>query len=308
MSADSGIAAISGRWTAPVVLAGGLPPRRRNSLALTATGKRDRSNRSRPSREVKNHELVLTCMHEIKPLVAVLHAHALSATSPEMRDTVIELAILVKKRDAYKEAIFMAGGIVPLVKLLDCHVVTDDSTYPLSIARRAAHVLSPLTTVASHRAAIVAAGGINALAKVADPSAREAMKRLRRDEHVRGAIAIAEAAVAAAKPRRCSRCKRPCPSAEGPRTCQLWGCGRPGHKLCGAHMCQEQQLLNRPHEYVQIGACGVLQCSYADGSDMRANLQAQKDCELAELESARRRILATRAERDRRWMEQDCLI
>ena len=76
-------------------------------------------------------------MHEIKPLVAVLHAHALSATSPEMRDTVIELAILVKKRDAYKEAIFMAGGIVPLVKLLDCHVVTDDSTYPLSIARRA---------------------------------------------------------------------------------------------------------------------------------------------------------------------------
>ena len=68
-------------------------------------------------------------------------------------------------------------------------------------------------------------------------------------------------------------------SEEGPKTCQLWGCGRPGKELCCAHMRQEQQLQDRVRQdtVAHVGACGVLQCSYADGPDMRADMRAKRE-------------------------------
>lgn len=283
-AADTGSAVFRCSWSPPITLVGVPPaPRRNGSLLLTATGKRDRSGRARPAREMKREGLMLECIQQVETHVAVLTR---SATSHEQLIAVMQLYTLTGTRNGeaalYQEAIFKAGGIVPLVKLLG--VGPDDSPDQSSSAANASCILSRLATVTSHRAAIVAAGGISALAVLTarERSAREALKRLGRDHHVRDAIAVAQADVAAtkvSKPRRCSRCNRPCPSEEGPKTCQLWGCGRPGKELCCAHMRQEQQLQDRVWRdtVAHVGACGVLQCSYADGSDMRADMRAKRE-------------------------------
>ena len=242
-------------------------------------------------------------MPEIEPHIASLCA--LNAPPRDLYAAVSELSRCASKSNAYKAAIREAGGIEHLVKMLKHDVRPEPALAsfrlmeeqfelmdtPSSIANIAALALSKLATDVRYRAAIVAAGGVHALVALArDRRGREwpkaALQRLARDEHTRVAIQSAQEAVASAVParkRRCSRCSRPCPSAEGPAMCASWGCARPGDGLCRAHMREERWLKEHNtfrcdmSKHVPVGACDMPQCSYANGGDMRANLQEMYD-------------------------------